>query len=166
MLRAIKTTFSPAMIKSAAAGVATIAIAFLLVPSSEAQISKCLDSSGKVVGYGTSCPPGTRSEQTGIRNAPSSSAPSASRGLAEQEAEFRKRQVEKQDAQKKAERKAADREARSEACESAQSYLQTLESGMRVMRTNPATGEREFLSDEQRTSEIARARKQIGSSCK
>ena len=32
-----------------------------------AQINKCVDKSGKVVGYGAECPPGSRAEQMAIK---------------------------------------------------------------------------------------------------
>ena len=35
-----------------------------------AQINKCLDASGKVVGYGNECPAGTRSEASGVKVSP------------------------------------------------------------------------------------------------
>ena len=51
------------------------AVLLCLIPAfSAAQINKCLDSSGKVVGYATDCPAGTRPEQTGISNTPGAGA--------------------------------------------------------------------------------------------
>lgn len=129
------------------------------------QVNKCLDASGKVVGYGSQCPPGTRQETTGIRNAPSAPA-SSSRSIAEQEAEFRKRQIEKQDAQAKAEKSAARQEERARACDSARSYLKTLQSGIRVARTDPNTGERVFLGDDDRAREMTSAQRAVDESCK
>jgi hypothetical protein len=139
--------------------------ATIAAPAAHAQVNKCLDASGKVVGYGSQCPPGTRQETTGIRNAPSAPA-SSSRSIAEQEAEFRKRQIEKQDAEAKAEKSAARREERTRACDSARSYFKTLQSGMRVARTDPNTGERVFLGDGDRAREMATAQRAVDANCR
>lgn len=149
------------------AGRLLLAVSLLAAAAgAHAQVNKCLDASGKVVGYGSQCPPGTRQETTGIRSAPSAPASSSSRSIAEQEAEFRKRQIEKQDAQAKAEKTAAQQEERARACDSARSYLKTLQSGMRVARTDPNTGERVFLGDADRAREMATAQRAVDTNCK
>ncbi|WP_019562115.1 hypothetical protein [Caldimonas manganoxidans] len=51
-----------------------------------------------------------------------------------------------------------------ENCTRARNYLQTLESGVRLTRTN-AKGEREFLGDEARAAEVARTRELIAANC-
>ena len=135
--------------------------------AASAQINKCVDAGGKVVGYGTECPAGTRSEQSGVRSTPSA-APAApqQRSLAEQEAEFRKRQIEKQEAATKAEKKSAETERRRQACDQSQAYLRTLESGQRITRTDPKTGERSFLGDADYPKEIASAKRATEANCK
>jgi hypothetical protein len=48
-----------------------VALALMaLSAGAAAQINKCLDASGKVVGYGNECPPGTRSEASGVKVTP------------------------------------------------------------------------------------------------
>ena len=143
-----------------------IALLMLLAPGlAAAQVNKCFDASGKVVAYGAECPAGTRSEQTAIKNAPSQTAP-AQKSLAERDADFRKRQIEKQEADAKAEKKGADTAQRRKACEDAQGYVKTLETGQRIRTTDPKTGERGYMSDAEYPKEMARARKQAADACK
>ncbi|ATQ76778.1 DUF4124 domain-containing protein [Massilia violaceinigra] len=85
--------------------------------------------------------------------------------LADREAEYRKRAKAKEDEQKKASEEATRKAANKVACESARSYKRTLELGMRVSSTDK-NGERSFIDDAQRTSEIARANKAIAEACK
>ncbi|MCW5569425.1 MAG: hypothetical protein KIS84_14490 [Dokdonella sp.] len=134
-----------------------------------AQIARCLDKSGKVVAYGTDCPPGTRQEQTSIRNAPATSSPQSGASqpsLAERDAEFRKRQIEQQEAQAKQTKQAAEEQQKQSACDNARAYLKSLQSGMRITRTDPKTGERIFLEDKDYAGEIAKAQRSVDTNCK
>ncbi|MEP6738885.1 MAG: DUF4124 domain-containing protein [Caldimonas sp.] len=54
--------------------------------------------------------------------------------------------------------------ARAETCKNARAQLQTLESGIRIARSN-ASGEREYLDDKQRADETKRTRDAITGSC-
>jgi hypothetical protein len=130
-----------------------------------AQVNKCVDNAGKVVGYATECPPGTRSEQTGIRNAPSTSSPSQ-KSFAERDAEFRKRQIEQKEAAEKSDKKSAEVRERKEACEASQAYLKNLQAGHRIRKTDPRTGEVSFLGDADYAKEIASAQKAVTVNCK
>ena len=83
------------------------------------------------------------------------------------------------DKELEARRKAAEQQAQAKAkadeariaaqradnCARARSYLQTLDSGMRIARTNDK-GEREFLDDQARAAEAKRARDTIASDCR
>jgi hypothetical protein len=146
--------------------------AFIMVLASagaSAQINKCIDSSGKVVGYGTECPGGTHSEQSSIKSAPSTSsttAPAATKSLAERDAEFRKRQIEKQEAEAKAQKTSAQAAQQQRACQDAQTYLKSLEAGQRITRTDPKTGERTFMDDADYPKEIASAQRSVSANCK
>ena len=143
-----------------------IAVLMLLAPGLvAAQVNKCFDASGKVVAYGAECPAGTRSEQTGIKNAPAQSAP-AQKSLAERDADFRKRQMEKQEADAKAEKKGAETAQRRKACQDAQSYVKSLQGGQRIRTTDPKTGEPGYLSDADYPKEMARAQKAVADYCK
>lgn len=161
----MKTNVSGIFAGSPLLAVSLLAAMIIAAPGVHAQVNRCLDANGKVVGYGSQCPPGTRQETTGIRNAPSAPT-SSSRSIAEQDAEFRKRQIEKQDAQAKAEKSAARQEERTRACDSARSYLKTLQSGMRVARMDPNTGERVFLGDEDRAREMTTAQRAVDANCR
>jgi hypothetical protein len=131
-----------------------------------AQVNKCLDASGKVVGYASECPPGTRSEQTNIRSAPGSTTAPAQKSLAERDADFRKRQMEKQEASAKAEKKAAEAANTQRACEDARSYLKALQERQRIARTNPKTGEQTVLSEADYAKEIATTQRSVAEYCK
>lgn len=131
-----------------------------------AQVNKCLDSAGKVVGYANECPPGTRSEQTGIRNAPAAPSASTEKSFAERDADFRKRQLEQKEAAEKAEKKTAETRERKEACENSQAYLKNLQSGQRIRKTDPRTGETSYLADGEYPKEIAAAQKAVTANCK
>jgi hypothetical protein len=140
-------------------------VVLLAAPMAAAQVHKCLDKSGKVVEYAAECPPGTRAEETGIRNAPAS-PPSSQKSLAERDAEFRKRQLEQKEAAENSAKKSAEVQARKEACESSQAYLKNLQAGQRIRKTDPRTGETSFLADADYPKEIASAQKAVAANCK
>ena len=150
----------------------TIAALLLMMMSAaaSAQINKCIDKGGKVVGYGIECPDGTQSEQSGVKSAPAASpAPGAAsqpKSHAERDADFRKRQIEKQEADAKAQKKSAEVAQRQRACTDSQAYLKTLQGGQRVTRTDAKTGERTFLSDSEYPKEIADAQRAVSANCK
>jgi hypothetical protein len=131
-----------------------------------AQINKCVDNSGKVVGYGNECPAGSRSEQTGIKSAPPPAATPQQKSLVDRDADFRKRQVEKQEAEAKAQKKTAESDQRRQACQQSQSYLKSLQAGQRISQTDPKTGERSYLSDADYPAEIAKAQRAADANCK
>ena len=90
--------------------------------------------------------------------------PSAPKTVAEREMEFRKRQQERADSDKKAADEQAKNAARTAECERARGYLKSLEDGVRITRTD-ASGNREFLDDAQRATEMDRTRKIIQGTC-
>ena len=131
------------------------------------QLFKCIDKSGRVE-YASVCPPGTKEEQTGIRNTTSSGASPAApqKSLAERDAEFRKRQIEQQEAQAKDQKKAAQDQERQRACEQARSYLKSLQERNRVAKTDPKTGERVYLEEEDYARETVTAQDSVNANCK
>jgi len=130
------------------------------------QLYKCASPSGNIE-YASACPAGTRQENTGIRNAPGAANSAAPRkSVAESDADFRKRQMEKQDATAKLEKKSAEDAQRQRNCDSARSYLASLQSGARISRTDPKTGERVFLEDKDFARETADAQRAVGANCK
>ena len=74
--------------------------------------------------------------------------------------------IEQQEAQQKDARKAAEAGAKREDCENAQTYLKTLESGIRMRRVDPKTGETVFMDDGEREGEASKARARVAQSCK
>ncbi len=143
---------------------AVIAVAALPF-AAQAQIMKCVGAGGRVE-FAASCPPGTKAESTGIRNAPSAAPATPQKSLAERDADFRKRQMDQQESEKKADEKTQQAADQKQNCASARSYLSSLQSGNRIGKIDPATGERVFLEDNERASEMARAQRGVESSCK
>jgi uncharacterized protein DUF4124 len=154
-----------------------IALVVMLAPlAAQAQLLKCVGKDGKVE-YASACPSGSKEQQTGIRNTkegPAAGAPAAPaakgatgpKSTAEKEADFKKRQVEKGEAAAKEEKEAAEKAQKARACTEARGYLAGLQSGARITRTNPTTGERTFLEDNERTQEVARAQQSVDANCK
>ncbi len=130
------------------------------------QLVKCIGNDGKVE-YASQCPPGTKEVKTGIKNVPSAApAPSQQKSLAESEAEFRKRQMEQQAASNKQAEEAKEAENRKVNCDIARSSLQALESGQRIFKTDPNTGERIYFDDNERARAVTDARRSVDSWCK
>jgi hypothetical protein len=55
---------------------------------------------------------------------------------------------------------------RQRACTDARGYLQNLQAGNRIVKTDPKTGERVYLEDAQYAGEIAAAQKSVEANCK
>ncbi|HWP18883.1 MAG TPA: DUF4124 domain-containing protein [Burkholderiaceae bacterium] len=97
-------------------------------------------------------------------SAPEASAKPAAPAV-DKELEARKK---KEEQEREAKRRAEEEKlakARAENCARARSYQQSLESGMRIARTNDK-GEREILDDAARAQEMERTRQVIASDCK
>jgi uncharacterized protein DUF4124 len=104
----------------------------------------------------------------GAQLAPVASAPAGetlAKAKVDPELEARKKRGE----QEQGERAKADEEKvamqRAENCKRARSHLSTLDSGMRLSRTNE-NGEREILDDKGRADEMQRTRQVIASDCR
>ncbi len=132
---------------------------------SQAQIMKCVGAGGRVE-FAAACPPGTKAENTGIRNTPAAAPSASSKSLSDRDAEFRKRQLEQLESAKKSDEKNRENADRSQNCESAQGYLRSLQGGMRIAKTDPKTGERIYIEDADRAAEIERAQRAVESNCK
>jgi hypothetical protein len=143
---------------------AILAVATLPL-TAQAQIMKCVGAGGRVE-FAAACPPGTKAQDTGIRNAPAAAPAGPQKSLAERDADFRKRQTDQQESAKKAEEKNQQAADQKQNCESAKSYLSSLQSGNRIGKTDPKTGERVFLEDNERAAEMARAQRAADTSCK
>ncbi len=141
-----------------------LAIAALPV-AGHAQIMKCVGAGGRVE-FASACPPGTKAQDTGIRNTPGAAPATPQKSLSDRDADFRKRQMEQQEAAKKSEEKSQQTADQKQNCESARSYLTGLQSGNRIGKTDPKTGERVFLEDSERSAETARAQRAVDTNCK
>ncbi|HEY8070197.1 MAG TPA: DUF4124 domain-containing protein [Burkholderiales bacterium] len=143
-------------------------LALAFAGAAQAQLYKWVDKDGKTR-YGDTPPPGVKASVMGAPASGSASAPAASSDPAskdakkgpltpaEQAQEFRKRQ---DDAKKEAEKEAQERKdkaAKAEDCVRNKEYLMSLQSGQRIARTNPSTGERYYMDDSQRAQEVASA---------
>lgn len=129
-----------------------------------AQIMKCVGADGRVE-FSNACPPGMTAAPTGIRSSPGGTSSGAQKSLADRDAEFRKRKMEQETAAKKTAAKDAEAADTQQNCISARSYLRSLQDGQRIANTDPATGERNFLDDAQRASEMERAERAVSSNC-
>jgi Domain of unknown function (DUF4124) len=102
--------------------------------------------------------------------APASAAPKAATEaprpptMAERELEFRKRMKDRADAEKKLADGQAEASRKTEDCERARGYLKSIESGVRLVHTNP-DGSRELLDEAQRAAEAQRTQEVIESRC-
>jgi hypothetical protein len=166
--------------------IALFAVAFLVVSSAQAQVYKCVDSSGKTIYSQDPCPANTKSG-TISRSGPSApAAPSpdstadkaaagdaaktaapktaAPKTAAEQEQAFRKRQQDQAKAAKESGQKDAEAQRKAEACRNARDRLAQYEIGGRLSRIN-AQGERYYLEDAQVEQEKVQARADIARAC-
>jgi hypothetical protein len=166
--------------------IALFAVAFLVVSGAQAQVYKCVDSSGKTIYSQDPCPANTKSG-TMSRSGPSapaapspdSTADKAAKGdaaksaapktaapktAAEQEQAFRKRQQDQAKAAKESGQKDAEAQRKAEACRNARDRLAQYEIGGRLSRIN-AQGERYYLEDAQVEQEKVQARADIARAC-
>lgn len=101
--------------------------------------------------------------------AASGAAASASGALApktvDPELEARRKKAEAEHAEKTKAEEARVAAARADNCKRAQSQMRTLDSGIRIARTNEK-GEREILDDKQREDEVRRTRDVITADCR
>ena len=101
---------------------------------------------------------------TAAASSPGRAASAAPTAL-ERELQAKRRAAEQEKAAKTKADEDKDAERRAINCRSARGNLATLESGIRIARTNEK-GEREFLDDSNRASEMRRAREVIASDCR
>ncbi|QOY92814.1 DUF4124 domain-containing protein [Massilia sp. UMI-21] len=92
------------------------------------------------------------------RSAPDADAPAAKPAptLAQREADYRKRLLQREEQDKKEAAEAQRRRAQAEHCQAARDVRAQVASGARIARFD-ASGERSFVSDEERAAQLARA---------
>lgn len=138
----------------------------LLTSVAYGQAYKWRDANGRIQYSDTPPPPGAKDVQQLSKPGASAATPSAgTKSTAEQDAEFRKRLTAKQEAEAKQAKSAADEQTRLKNCQSARSWLASLESGERVFLLNEK-GERYAMEDSQRDQQRAEAQKAIDIWCK
>ena len=139
----------------------------LIAGSAAAQALECVDAKGVRL-YADICPIGTVQKREivkpGESAAPQGSAPPKT--LQEQEIGFRKRQLERDEAAAKDEQAKAKAAENEEQCNQVRGSLKALEGGYRMDSTDPDTGERTVMGDEERAAEIEKAREQEKLWCK
>ncbi len=140
-------------------------LGILAAGAAAAQVLECVDAKGRKE-FAQTCPPGTVKETQLRKSSPPAAPGAAAKSLAEREAAFRKRNMERQEGDAKAEQEKADSKVAERNCNDARAQLRALQDGMRMARTDPNTGERSYLTDEDRQGEMANARKAVASWCK
>ena len=106
---------------------------------------------------------GASAPETAGTSAPTVASP-ATATAAERQLEAQRRAREQEAAERKRREDAEFAQKLARDCEALRGDLRTLESGMRITRVNPA-GEREFMSDEERTQRIGTVRQTLQSRC-
>jgi hypothetical protein len=146
------------------------AIAVLLATATvTAQVYKWVDKDGKVQ-YSDQAPPaGANKAEPKRLSDPPAAADGAGKPATAIAKDGDKRRQEQAKKAEEAGKKAADEAERAkldaENCRNARAALRDLESGRPMMRTDES-GERAYLSDEQRQAEMTRAREAAATSCK
>ena len=102
-------------------------------------------------------------QPTPAPSAPSAETVAKAKVDPELEARRKKSETEQADKQKAEDVKVAAQ--RAENCQRAKSHMSSLDSGIRLSRTNEK-GEREILDDKQRADEVQRTRQIIASDCR
>ena len=146
------------------------AITLLAAPLAHAQYS-WIDAKGTRVFSDRPPPPGTPAAK--ILKAPRGALPSTDEvpapaaepakkdgppTLADRENDYRKRTAARAEAQRKAAEEAQQKAAATERCRDARALQADLASGRRVVRTT-ATGEQDYLSDEERARQLDKVRR-------
>ena len=122
-----------------------VGLMLIFAAGASAQLYRWVDSDGKVR-YSDTPPTGVKA--TTLKPLPDSSAPPAAVG----------------DAAAKDEQASRDTEAKQDNCARARETLATLESGQRIVRTQP-NGERYYVDDDQRAAETQKARQSVNGWC-
>lgn len=142
----------------------------MLAATSTAQVFECTNDKG-VKEFAQFCPPGTVQQRQIGREADSgggSARPAGAepKSLQVQEVEFRKRLLERQEAEAKAAQEKAQAEEYERNCVEARAQLKLVQDGQRMLRFDPATGERVQFGDAERADEADRQRKAVEQWCK
>jgi hypothetical protein len=152
-----------------------LVLSLTITATAEAQICRWKDASGKVH-YADSPPPGVQCEGTVKAPRPAAGAPAAAapgpgaaaggpKSYQEKEMEFRKRRQEKQEAEQKAQQEKENAQQAKANCENARNRVAGLQRGGRVARYD-ASGQINYLGDEDIARELADAQRAVKDACK
>jgi hypothetical protein len=108
--------------------------------------------------------PRARTATTAAAPAPDANAAPAQKSLAERELESKQKAKEAAEAQKKADDDAARAKGLKENCAQLRGNVAALQSGGRITRYNDK-GEKVYIDDSQRASEIAKQQSQVAQNC-
>lgn len=151
----------------------TLAFA-LIAPLTHAQVYKWVDKDGKVQysdqppapNQTTSAPQRLTSTTSSSAATPAASGEKpAAEKAPDKNKEFEKRRIDATEKAKKEEDAAKLALQKQERCDEAKGNVKSLESGIRISRTD-ANGERTFLDDDQRAKELERTQKIMADACK
>ena len=152
----------------------TIIIIFLASTNSWAALHKWVDADGKV--HYSDVPPAKADVEvsqlrTGTDESSSTASsdeavnPSLPQSAAEREAELKKSRLDKKAAAEKVAKEKEYDQALKASCERAQQNLRVLEDDVRLVEID-ASGERSYISDEQRQANIAKTKDEISKYCR
>lgn len=139
-------------------------LALLASAPAAAQVYKWVDEKGRTH-YGERPPASGKSKEMPIREATPKSdraAGAAAPSVKDQETAFRQRQVKREEEEAKAAKDSAERERQ---CKNARGDLADLQVQRRVFTRNDR-GEREFMSDTERESRVARLQSEVSRLCR
>lgn len=143
----------------------TLAVAALLVTTAvHAQIYQWKDENGKTVISDKPPAGAARASRKIDAEAPAANA-APQKTTADREMDFRKRQQESQEKAEKAQKEQVAAGQKKDNCERARRYLQSLESGERIVLRD-GQGERYYMEDAQRQQEIGKAQQTVQADCK
>ena len=145
------------------------AVAILLATATvAAQVYKWVDKDGKIQ-YSDTPPPAsaTKTEAKKVDTSPAAASTTAAPGkvLQDRAKDYDKRQADAAEKAKKAELDQKNAAINASNCSDARNALRELETGRPVTRATE-TGAREYLDDETRQAEMAKARKSVADFCK
>ena len=141
------------------------AVLFFASCGAAAQIFECIDANGKLE-FAQKCAPGTARQREvakkGAGNLDSAAPPQTS--YQDEEQAFRRRQMDREAKEARATAEAANAEKR---CQNARARLASVESARRIYSgSDPKTGERHYLDDNERLAATQKARDGVTAYCK
>ena len=148
-----------------ALGLPLAALLLFVTNGAAAQIFECIDANGKLE-FAQKCGPNTvRQREVAKKGAGSlDSAAQPQTSYQDEEQAFRRRQMDREAKEAKATAEAANAEKR---CQNARARLASVESARRIYSgSDPKSGERHYLDDNERMAATQKARDAVAADCK